>query len=80
MEWKYIAILNGNILLYGMDIYCYMEWKYTAILNGIILLYEMEIYWYEVLLVIYWICDGIYGINAFRDIMKDHGIIQMYYL
>ena len=35
-----------------MEIYCYMEWN--------ILLYGMEIYWYEDLLVIYWICDGIY--------------------
>ena len=52
MEWKYTAIWNGNILLYGMEIYCYMEWN--------ILLYGMELYWYEVLLVIYWICDGIY--------------------
>ena len=54
-----------------------MEWKYTAIWNGNILLYGMEIYRYEDLLVIYWICDGIYGINVCRDIMKDYGIIQM---
>ena len=37
MEWNYIAIWNGNILLYGMEIYCYVEWKYTAMWNGIIL-------------------------------------------
>ena len=52
-----------------MEIYCYMEWN--------IMLYGMEIYCYEDLSVIYWICDGIYGNNLYRDIMKDHGIIQM---
>jgi len=35
----------------------------------------MEIYRYEGLLVIYWNYDGIYGINALRDMRKDHGII-----
>ena len=72
MEWKYTAIWNG--------IYCYMEWKYTAIWNGNILLFGMEIYRYEDLLVIYWNCDEIYGINVWRDIMKDYGIIQMSYI
>ena len=37
MEWKYTAMWDGNILLYGMEIYCYMEWKYTAMWNGNIL-------------------------------------------
>ena len=63
-----------------MEVYCYMEWKYTAIWNGNIRLYGMEIYRYEDLLVIYWNCDEIYGINVWRDIMKDYGIIQMSYI
>ena len=49
--------------------------KYTAIWNGTVIIYGMEIYRYEGLLVIYWNYDGIYGINALRDMRKDHGII-----
>ena len=44
------------------------------------IIYGMEIYRYEDLLVIYWNCDEIYGINVWRDIMKDYGIIQMSYI
>ena len=76
--WNYLILISAfNFLSFFNDflsLFCYL------IIIHYSLLYGMEIYRYEDLSVIYWNCDEIYGLNVWRDIMKDYGIIQMSYI